>query len=188
MEQLLIEANKNDENLTKYLEDIDKIRIAIEMIEDLNKPIKEKLSKNLIFRSRAKWAEEGEKSNKYFLNLLKQRQQKLQIRKIIANGQTHYTQDEISKAITNFYKNLYKENIVTKDINEPLKTKCSKTLPKISNQDKENLSKPIFTKSDLTEALKTCTESSPGPDGITYGTYKKTWSIFGELIHECLEL
>jgi exonuclease III len=182
MEHLLIEANKNDTNLTKYLEDIDKIKLAIEMIEELNKPIKDKRSQNLIFRSRAKWAEKGEKSNKYFLNLLKQRQQKLQIRKIIANGQTHYTQDEISKAITNFYRNLYSKNKTPKDINET-KDEMFKDLPKISNQDKERLSKPI-TEAELTEALKTCTESSPGPDGITYGTYKKTWMIFGKLIFE----
>jgi len=181
MEQLLIEANRNDENLNKHLEDIDKIRLAIQMIEDLNQPIKEKRSKNLIFRSRAKWAEKGEKSNKYFLNLLKQRQQKLQIRKIIANGQTHYIQDEISKAITKFYKNLYSQNKALKDINET-QNEMFKDLPKISSQDKEKLSKPI-SKTELTEALKSCTESSPGPDGITYGTYKKTWSIFEELIH-----
>jgi len=35
---------------------------------------------------------------------------------------------------------------------------------------------------ELHAALLTCEESAPGPDGLTYGVYKKAWDIFGPLI------
>jgi hypothetical protein len=47
----------------------------------------------LLFQSRAKWDEEGEKSTKYFLNLVKERQNKKLIRKITSNGVTTFKQD-----------------------------------------------------------------------------------------------
>ncbi len=80
------------------------------MAEESVSNIKEEESKRLIFRARAKWAEEGEKSTKYFLNLLKDRQKRLQIRKIISNGRNFVGQDEITKAIGNFYKKLYSKH------------------------------------------------------------------------------
>jgi ATP-dependent Clp protease ATP-binding subunit ClpC len=95
-----------------------------EVIENLKK----EESKRLIFRSKAKWVEEGEKSTKYFLNLLKDRQKKMLIRKITSNGTTHFKQDEISKAIQKFYEGLYKENANVKKT--ALNDKFLKDLPK----------------------------------------------------------
>jgi hypothetical protein len=40
---------------------------------------------------------------------------------------------------------------------------------------------------ELHEALKTCKESAPGPDGITYDVYKKLWDIFGKYIFSSWE-
>ena len=58
------------------IKDIDEIAIAIDIAEAEIIPIREAETEKLIFRSRVKWAEEGEKSTKYFMNLLKQRQKK----------------------------------------------------------------------------------------------------------------
>jgi hypothetical protein len=55
---------------------IDYYKEALNIAELKLNTLKNNESKNLIFRSRAKWAEQGEKSNKYFLNLLKERQKK----------------------------------------------------------------------------------------------------------------
>ncbi len=185
LDKLLIEAG-NDLNTSPYKKGIEKVKEAIEIVEVENNYLKEELSKKLIFRSRAKWAEEGEKSNKYFLNLLKERQAKMVIRKIISNGRQHTEQDEISKAITTFYRNLYKKNDkILKTDSEEFK-KLSEDLPKLSDDDKNFLKKPI-TKQEIYDSLKTCKESAPGPDGITYDIYKKLWDIFGNLIFEAWE-
>jgi len=167
-------------------ESLDSIKDAIEIAESEIKDLKDQEAKRLIFKSRAKWAEEGEKSNKYFLNLLKERQKKMQIRKIVSNGKTYYKQDEISKAICNFYKKLYKkQNVEHLDPNDTM----FNSLPKLNDTDKNVLENPL-TLDELYQTLLTCNESAPGPDGITYDTYKGLWSIAGPIIldawlHSC---
>jgi len=160
--------------------ELDKLKNALLLANEELNMYKEEESQRLIFRSRVKWAEKGEKSNKYFLNLLKDRQRKMQIRKITANGVTKYEQDEISKAITKFYKELYnKKDVKSFDPNHNM----FKNLPQLEETDKNNLSKEL-TLEELHATLKTCKESAPGPDGITYGTYESLWSLMGPLILE----
>ena len=158
---------------------IDTLKEALDIAKLNIEDIKEEESQRLIFRSKAKWAEKGEKSNKYFLNLLKDRQRKMQIRKITSLGTTYYKQDEISKAITAFYSNLYDKQPL-----KPLDTedKMFKDLPRLNDEDKNNLKMPL-TLNELKETLSTCNESAPGPDGLTYETYKQLWDQMGPLIH-----
>jgi hypothetical protein len=58
-----------------------------------------------------------------------------------------------------------------------------RNLPKLSKESSDKIKEDI-TENELKEALKTCNESAPGPDGLTYGIYKKLWGIFGEMIHK----
>lgn len=176
-----LEANidSNRSNCEKIKAEIEALREAILISEESNKDLKDEESRKLIFRSRAKWSEKGEKSNKYFLNLVKERQRKMQIRKIISCGKTYYKQDEVSKAISDFYSKLYKkqDNIKKLDKNHPMFS----SLPKLDSNDSDFL-KSKLTIDELHETLKTCTESAPGPDGISYDTYKHLWSISGPII------
>jgi exonuclease III len=182
LEQLLIKANSNNlsnEEFNATIKQIDSIKEAITIAEENISDLRNKEAQRLIFRSRAKWAEEGEKSTKYFLNLLKDRQKKMLIRKITSNGMTYFKQDEISKAIHKFYQNLYKknENVQKTTLNH----KFLEDLPKLDENDKLLLSQPI-TLDELKETLKTCEDSAPGIDGITYNTYKELWEIIGPFI------
>jgi exonuclease III len=174
-----LSVSGKEENYNELMASANRIKEAIRIAEIPLNELKEKESRKLIFRSKAKWAEEGEKSNKYFLNLLKNRQKKMQIRKIISNGKANYTQDEISKAISNFYKNLYSKQKELKNFDET--DDLFKNLPTLDVSDQRNLDKDI-TLDELEQTLKTCNESAPGPDGITYDTYKRTWSISGNVI------
>ncbi len=158
---------------------IDSLKEAILITEESIVDLRNKEAQKLIFRSRAKWVEEGEKSTKYFLNLLKDRQKKMLLRKITSNGTTHYKQDEISKAIQKFYENLYKENSNVQKTSP--NDEFLKDLPKLDENDKFLLSQPI-TLEELKETLDTCEDSAPGMDGITYDTYKELWQITGPYI------
>jgi len=185
-------ANEEINNLDKKLESllaqgyqdgnhlalIDRLRESIYLAESDIEDLKNEESERLIFRSRAKWAEKGEKSNKYFLNLLKVRQKAMIIRKIISNGVVCHKQDEISKAITKFYKELYKKQ---PDIKKPDDNRLFKDLPKLNSEQREMLDKPLSL-DEIRATLNTCEESAPGPDGITYKTYCHTWEIMGPLI------
>jgi len=158
---------------------VDRLRQAIEIAEVPLNELKLEETKKLIFRSRAKWSEEGEKSNKYFLNLLKHRQKQMQIRKIISNGSTFYKQDEISKAINSFYRNLYKkqENLKPIDNDDEL----FKDLPTLNETEKSELEKPLNI-NEIHKTLLSCKDSAPGPDGISYDVYKQTWEVSGQVI------
>ena len=39
-----------------------------------------------------------------------------------------------------------------------------------------------LTLEELTETLKTCADSAPGPDGIPYSYLKRYWDDFGQVI------
>jgi exonuclease III len=177
---------KCKQHSTNCYKEIDYYKEALDIAEINIASLREKESKNLIFRSRAQWAEQGEKSNKYFLNLLKDRQKKMQIRKIVSNGKTFYKQSEISKAISNFYKDLYsKQPLQEIDKSDTL----FDSLPKLDVEDAAKLKQNI-TLDELYTTLKTCKESSPGPDGLTYKTYEHLWDTMGPCIlsswnHSC---
>jgi len=142
-------------------------------LSNLRKNMLEKMS----FASKAKWFEKGEKSNKFFLNLNKIKQSQKTINQM-RNGDELYTgQEEVTKGITKFYKELYKEEITKKIDEDNFYENC----PKISDEQMRDLDKELTLK-ELKEALVTCSESAPGPDGIPYSVYKKYWNIVGPVI------
>ncbi len=187
-DEIKILSNELDRKLCKLekqkvinetdLREIDSLKDSIDMVRDSISDLKEEESQRLIFRSRAKWAEKGEKSNKYFLNLIKERQKAMVIRKIVSNGVANYKQSEISKAIKNFYENLYKKQV---DLTPPDDSPMFQNLPKLDSAEQKELGKPI-TLDELQSTLKTCGESAPGPDGISYKTISNTWDTMGQLI------
>ena len=69
-----------------------------------------KLSNKMAFKTRARWFEFGEKPNKYFLNLNKKFAKQKIISKITCEGKQYTGQKEVTKGITQFYKDLYNRN------------------------------------------------------------------------------
>ena len=53
--------------------------------------------------------------------------------------------------------------------------------PKLS-QDAHHLMEADLTCAELLSALRSCTDSAPGPDGIPYSVYKRLWEIPGPII------
>ena len=74
----------------------------------LNKILDNETS-GIITRARAKWTEQGERSNKYFFSLEKSNSKKKNICKLINESKVElYEQDEISKHVVDFYRNLFR--------------------------------------------------------------------------------
>jgi len=61
----------------------------------------------MAFVSRAKWFEYGEKSNEFFLNLTESRQNQKLIIRIRNNEKEFAGQDQVSKGITELYRELF---------------------------------------------------------------------------------
>ena len=174
--------NKLDTNVTRHndpsnlFRQIDSLREAIDISEDLIKDVKDIESKKMIFRSRTKWAEEGEKSSKYFLNIIKANQKKTIISNIKVSNKTFHKQEDIKAKIKDFYKNLYDKSKITQ-LNHNFFT----NLPQLTQTDQDILAKDLNI-NELHEALMSCKESAPGPDGIPYKVYKDYWDILGQYI------
>jgi exonuclease III len=140
--------------------------------------LRKKFSDTLTFVSKAKWFEYGEKSNKFFLNLNKCRQDRKLISKIRNNEKEFVGQKQISKGITDFYSELYSSQ---------KREKCNEednfydNCPKMSEEQSKFLDSEL-TLNELQVALSTCKDSSPGPDGIPYVVYKKYWRHMGPII------
>ena len=152
-------------------------QITIEIRKKLQS-LRKKLSETTAFKSKAKWFEFGEKSNKFFLNLNKCRQSKKQIVEICNNGQTFRGQEQVTKCVKDFYSNLYDQKDVDTSNND--KDFYAKS-PQLTVEQSKFMDTDLNLK-DLYESLLSCKDSAPGPDGITYNTYKKLWTIAGPII------
>ena len=180
MEQLKIKATKERdlpaEESGRRLALIDEAILSIKA--DLLRS-RTKLDKDVEFRSKANWYENGEKPTKYFLNLNKHFQKQKLIGSINDDNKTYVGNDQVIGGIKNFYENLYKQDILHTKPDETFFNHC----PKLNQDDADETDKEI-TKDELFNALKSCKDSSPGPDGIPYVVYRKLWHIAGDFIHK----
>ena len=193
--------NKDKNNVIKDIEDqinrINKVREVemgksspnmrlLEKISEANDELgrdleilRTKFSEDLAFRSGVRWYEEGEKSNKYFLGLMKVRSRQKIISEISNGGQRHGTQSSIINCIKSFYEDLYRKREEQED--EVRNKEFFKLCPKLSDQSKVDIDKDI-TLNELLSTLVNCKETAPGPDGITYNIYRKLWPVVGNTI------
>lgn len=125
-------------------------------------------------RSRAKWADEGEKPTNYFLNLENRHYTNKIIPKLIIeeeNLKEITNQREILNEIESFYKNLYNKNDENFDynLNEILTNIEIKTL---NNKQRDSLEGEISFKEATTVVKNMANNKSPGSDGFTTEFYK----------------
>ena len=122
--------------------------------------------KGIIFRSRAKWYEEGEKNTEYFLNLEKRNYINKNMSEIFDNNNVLQTDNsKILKINAAFFKKLYYNNYNKESkqvINNFLDTEV-----KLSEPDKEGCEGPLSL-DECTLVLKMMKNGkSPGSDGFT---------------------
>ena len=69
-------------------------------------------TQGIILRSKAKWAEDGEKNTKFFLNLEKRNYNRKYIKKLKTRNNTELTNpNEILKEEHNYYQNFYTSKV-----------------------------------------------------------------------------
>jgi len=143
----------------------------------------EQKSKELALKAKVKWFNEGEKSNKYFLNIIKKRQQESTISLLTDGNIVAKEQGELEKLVVNFYGKLYEENTnLIHDLD--FDSFYDPETPMIEEHDRECLDKEI-TLEELKKTISACKDSAPGPDGIPYGIYKHFWEVLGPYSLKC---
>lgn len=169
----ILESQKRDSDNNK----MDRVEVAISELKAELDSERNRQDRERNFHSEAKWYEEGEKSNKYFLGLLKSRMKQKLISTIKDEGVVHKTKDTIMKCIQEFYQNLYNEVRFVGNRDNQFFNKC----PKLSEDSSRDLDREI-TVEELRLTLNNMKDSAPGPDGIPYSVYKRLWPILGQFI------
>ena len=137
----------------------------------------DKKGEGAIFRSKLRWTEQGEKPTKYFFNLeAKNFMLKTILELKVSENKTVIKNDEISKQIENFYRDLYTsqfsgsqgkfDNFVENGV-----------LPQLSEVDRNTLEGEL-TVEECRQILKTFSNGkSPGEDSFTVEFYVQFFEL-----------
>lgn len=138
-----------------------------------------------ILRSKAKWALEGERNNKFFLQLEKHRQQVNTIKEIATpNGEIVKSTEGILKEEFDFYKSLYRKGEVNADKQHTFLSVVKQT---INDEDKIYCDKKM-EKEEMTDAVKGMSRNkSPGTDGLTTEFYLAFWKKIQPILFKVYE-
>ena len=160
------------QKLRKELEEFNQLAILeehqIQAFNDLRLALykeEEREAERLRIKAGIKWREEGERSTKYFLNVIKTKNAITTIDSLKTEGGTISGSTEIVKYARSFYEELY---TARESIHDP---NFFNYCPRLSTEAHNDLNNEI-TIGDLVSALKTCKDSAPGLDGIPYSYYK----------------
>ena len=120
-----------------------------------------------------KWYNDGERSNKYFLALLKKKESQGQLRELEIGNRVEQDEEKIEEHVISFYTELYNKN---QELSTPEETTDLLSLMEPLNADeKQKINQPL-TMESLKRTLNNMSDSCPGPDGIPYSYLKATWS------------
>ena len=157
--------------------------LAAEKLDDVickrDKMLDEK-GRHIADRMQSKWYQEGEKGTKYFLNLQRSKGKRTEMNKILIEGKHVTNSDEIDQHVSNFYKVLYEKGD-SQIKNKKLVNDFLANMTKLSESERVNINR-LLSLEELYSTLKTCKDSSPGPDGIPYSIIKLTWKYFGPIL------
>nr|GEY06562.1 RNA-directed DNA polymerase, eukaryota [Tanacetum cinerariifolium] len=138
----------------KNLKDVDKL-ISMEMAQ----------------KAKIKWAVEGDENSKYFHGILNKKRSQLSIRGVMLDGLWEENPNVVKKEFHNHFMRRFEQpNSVRPVLNMEFLNRLSLS----QNQDLE----AEVTIEEIKKAVWDCgIEKSPGPDGFTFGFYKKFWDI-----------
>ncbi len=180
IKELAIEIDRepnNDDIMSEYLN-------VKKEIEDIEKDE----ANSSIFRSKIRWAEEGEKNSNFFLNLEKRNYVNKLITQLQVNDTLITDQKDILTEERNFYKTLYSEKL---DPNSESYKKSFRNfdlndLCKLDEKTKAECDKSV-TEKELLGSLKELKNGrTPGSDGFPADFYKFFWIDVKDLVTDSI--
>ncbi len=180
LKELNIDIFKNANLLTTY-HDTESQRILTEELRQLTArrdQILQAQGEKLAFIAKTRWYNEGEKSNKYFLNLLKRQSDKNEMTSLMINGIENSNEDVIKREVETYYQNLYNHGH-----NVNIEQNFLENMFTVEQDINDAINSPL-TLNELWLSLKSLKATTPGPDGISNTYLKKLWDIFGPILLE----
>ncbi len=162
--------------LLRYI-DIDSVDADLFSLNlELDKVLTDK-TKILSNKSRLKWLEFGERSNKYFLNLNKSYQNSSYFRSFLNDGKEVFDSPSKVQAVYNFYSKLYDYH----ENDDATNFLSLINIGSFSTEANDKLKMPL-SKNELVTTLKNSGDTASGPDGIGYRLIKACWSFYGDIL------
>jgi endonuclease/exonuclease/phosphatase (EEP) superfamily protein YafD len=157
-------------------EDSRLLTIELETLNTRKEQILQAQGTKLAQYAKSRWYNEGEKSNKYFLNLLKRRTQNNDMSRLMIDGSIVTDEAQIRTEVTRFYSELYNSTNMVENPDHLLRNMFT-----VAPNDSNYISQPL-TLEELWLNLKNTKATTPGPDGMSNIYLKKLWHIMGPLI------
>jgi hypothetical protein len=152
------------------------LRELEELTQERNS-ILNKQGEKLATRAKTKWYNEGERSNKYFLNLLKRQHEKSEMRSLLIDNNEVSDPEQIRREVTQFYQDLYNADNAGLVIDETFLDEMFR----VGHDENAMMNSPV-TLNELWSTLKPTKATTPGPDGLSNTYLKKLWDVLGPLI------
>ena len=172
------------EKVNEYEANLPLTKEEDELLEKTKVELEEKIlekTRGVMFRSKVKWYEEGERNTKYFYSLEKAKYNAKTCYKIIDDKQRELSvPQEILHEQKRFYEELYS---VDSYVNFTMSKEQELFVP---NEVKENQEIQI-TIEDLEKAIKTMNNNkTPGKDGLPIDFYKVFWTRIKRVFYDMM--
>ena len=140
-----------------------------------------------IFRSKARWVEEGEKPTKYFLHMERKNFNKKVITELkVTEGTNIVDEEKLSEEIKLFYKYLFTStNHITDETFQEFTKKTPIKIHKLSDEENNQIEGKL-TLEECLKALKSMANGKlPGEDAFTVEFYKCFFDSLGHDLLNC---
>ncbi|GJX83607.1 RNA-directed DNA polymerase, eukaryota, reverse transcriptase zinc-binding domain protein [Tanacetum coccineum] len=122
-------------------------------------------------KTKIKWSIEGDENSSFFHGMLNKKRNQTNIRGIMVDGVWKDHPSDIKKEFLLHFQNRFDKPAERRAIIEMCYPRS------LSSEQRDEIEREV-TKEELKTAVWDCgTDKSPGPDGYTFGFYRKFWSI-----------
>ncbi|GJZ85929.1 RNA-directed DNA polymerase, eukaryota [Tanacetum coccineum] len=122
-------------------------------------------------KAKIKWSIEGDENSKYFHGILNKKRNQTAIRGILAEGVWIDDPNSVKNEFLSHFKERFDRPCLSRLI-------LDMTYPNRLNLDQIDDLERNVTKEEIKRAVWDCgTDKSPGPDGFTFGFYRRYWDI-----------
>ncbi|GJT75163.1 RNA-directed DNA polymerase, eukaryota, reverse transcriptase zinc-binding domain protein [Tanacetum coccineum] len=122
-------------------------------------------------KAKIKWAIEGDENSKYYHGILNKKRNQLAIRGILADGVWVENPDDVKNEFLSHFSNRF-------DLPESPRIQLDMDFPNVLSPEQQADLECNVSRDEVKRAVWDCgVDKSPGPDGFTFGFYRRYWSL-----------
>ncbi|KAF3792602.1 Transposon TX1 uncharacterized protein [Nymphaea thermarum] len=172
--------SNNIANLQSRLEGCrERVEQGIEGVIGEEHRVREQLSQALLMeevmwkqKSRIRWFAKGDKNTHFFHAMAKSRQTKRKITSLECEGTKYVQSGQIHEVCTTYFR-----NVLATDVAQGRSFEDVDRIPKVTDDDNEQLLKPILEEEVTAAMWSLDKDSAAGPDGFPNYFYQECWTM-----------